>query len=75
MIKETERVHTQTERDIERERHIHTQTERDKERERHTHICSTHIKLLIICLVSSELRELAKLMKEQYTAIHAHHFN
>lgn len=25
----------------------------------------THMKLLIICLVSSELRELAKLMKEQ----------
>lgn len=24
-----------------------------------------HMKLLIICLVSSELRELAKLMKEQ----------
>lgn len=26
---------------------------------------STHMKLLIICLVSSELLELAKLMKEQ----------
>lgn len=35
----------------------------------------TYMKLLIICLVSSELREFAKLMKEQYTAIQAHHFS
>ena len=33
------------------------------------------MKLLSICLVSSEVLELAKLIKEQYTATHADHFN
>lgn len=36
---------------------------------------TTYIKLLSICLVSSEVLALAKLMKEQYTAAQAHHFN
>lgn len=40
-----------------------------------TRINTTNMKLLIICLVSSELREFAKLMNEQYTAIHAHHLS
>lgn len=35
----------------------------------------TYIKLLNICFVSSEVREFAKLIKEQYTAAQAHHFN
>lgn len=32
------------------------------------------MKLLMICLVSSLSLVLAKLMQEQYRAIHAHHF-
>ena len=36
---------------------------------------STYMKLLSVCLVSSDALELAKLMKEQYTAHQAHHFN
>ena len=35
---------------------------------------ATYIKLLSICFVSSDDREFAKLIKEQYTAAHAHHF-
>lgn len=36
---------------------------------------TTYIKLLSICLVSSDVLALAKLMNEQYTAAQAHHFN
>lgn len=34
-----------------------------------------NIKLLSICLVSSLTLELAKLIHEQYSETHAHHFN
>lgn len=34
-----------------------------------------NIKLLSVCLVSSDALEFAKLMKEQYTAHQAHHFS
>ena len=37
-------------------------------------VLSTYIKLLSICLVSSDDREFAKLINEQYTAAQAHHF-
>lgn len=33
------------------------------------------MKLLSICLVSSDVLALAKLIKEQYTAAQAHHFS
>jgi hypothetical protein len=35
----------------------------------------TYMKLLKICFVSSFVRELAKLMKEQYNATQAHHLS
>jgi len=35
----------------------------------------TYMKLLRICFVSSFVRELAKLMNEQYNATQAHHFS
>ena len=38
-------------------------------------LSNTHIKLLSICFVSSVVLELAKLIKEQYTATQAHHLS